>query len=188
MESKDYKFNIIEDEEDQSDDATYVRMTSEHFLLTQKKKNEKKKSTGDLLTETQKYKYDEGGGYPHNSEYSASKKIMKENLKNSLVFKLKKNPNYATYLEKVKEKPDFLKEPKFLSKNNFESVVIASYQRSGWTLLRKYIENLTGILTGSDGDVYTELDDQIQDMGMIGQSIAFLELKIKLKLIFLKRI
>ena len=176
MESKGVRYDLIDDETAPSDPGFADSMPSEHFLIAQKKKNEKKKSTGDLLTVTGKKNDGDDSDWSNSSTYKTSIKTGTGDVKDSFVFKLKKNPNYETYLEKVKEKPDFLKEPKFLSKNNFESVVIASYQRSGWTLLRKYIENLTGILTGSDGDVHTELDKQIQDMGMVGESIIFLRL------------
>lgn len=60
---------------------------------------------------------------------------------------------------------------KFLSKDPFENVALACYQKSGSTLLRKYLENITGIFTGSDGDVISELDKQLQEEGMIGESI-----------------
>ena len=124
-------------------------------------------------------KHEDRSDCSNKSAYKTSIKTGSGGVKDSYVYKIKRNPTYETYLEKTKVKPDFLKEPKFLSKNNFESVVIASYQRSGWTLLRKYIENITGVLTGSDGDVHTELDKQIVDMGMVGESIYTIWLKCK---------
>jgi hypothetical protein len=48
---------------------------------------------------------------------------------------------------------------------------MACYQRSGSTLLRKYLENLTRIYTGSDGDVKTHLDKQLFKIGLAGESI-----------------
>jgi hypothetical protein len=38
-------------------------------------------------------------------------------------------------------------------------------------LLRTYLENITKVITGSDGDIYTELDKQLKDAGLVGESI-----------------
>jgi hypothetical protein len=42
--------------------------------------------------------------------------------------------------------------PTFL-KGLHEKIAFTSYSRSGNTLLRKYLENITGVVTGSDGDL-----------------------------------
>ena len=39
---------------------------------------------------------------------------------------------------------------KYLSVNWFEKVALASYPRSGNSLLRRYIENISRVITGSD--------------------------------------
>ena len=38
------------------------------------------------------------------------------------------------------------------------TILLSSYPRSGNTMLRKYIEKLTGIYTGSDCDIKRNLD------------------------------
>ena len=171
MEKRGAHFDLVDDETAPTEPGFADSMTSEHFLIAQKKKNEKKKSTGDLLGVPVKHDDGDDSDASNSSSYKTSIKTGAGDVKDSFVFKLKKNPTYQTYLEKTKERPEYLMTPKFLSKNSFESVVIASYQRSGCTLLRKYLENITGVLTGSDGDVHTELDKQIKDMGMVGESI-----------------
>ena len=92
-------------------------------------------------------------------------------MKEGYVFRKKLNPRYETYLEKTKEKPEYLEHPKFLSHNHFEKVALACYQKSGSTLLRRYLENITGVITGSDGDTTTALDKQLKDSGLVGESI-----------------
>lgn len=82
-------------------------------------------------------------------------------------------PTVETYLAKDKELPKGYIKPKFLSRNCFEKVAIASYQDSGSELLRKYIENTTYILTGSDRDTKTVLGKQYQcDQGFEGEGVA----------------
>jgi hypothetical protein len=45
-----------------------------------------------------------------------------------------------------------------------------SYPRSGNTLLRKYLENITGIVTGGD-TIYAKLDKELVDSGLVGEGI-----------------
>lgn len=71
-------------------------------------------------------------------------------------------PSHSGYLEKTKKIPEYLDDPKFLSENFFEKVAMPSYQSSGSTLLRRYIENITGVLTGSDADKSKTLDKQLR--------------------------
>jgi len=73
-----------------------------------------------------------------------------DNLKFDEKYKLKLCPTYATYLSKKTEIPKHILTAKYLSKNLFEKVILTSYPRSGNTLLRKYLEDITGIITGSD--------------------------------------
>ena len=50
-----------------------------------------------------------------------------------------------------------------------EKVILTSYPRSGNTLSRKYIENLTRIYTGSDCDVRRPLNRKLLEMGLAGE-------------------
>ena len=50
-----------------------------------------------------------------------------------------------------------------------EKVILTSYPRSGTTLSRKYIENLTRIYTGSDCDVRRPLNRKLLEMGLAGE-------------------
>ncbi|CAI2363576.1 unnamed protein product [Moneuplotes crassus] len=79
------------------------------------------------------------------------------------------NPTYSLYLQEFTSIPKYLEEPKYLSKNDFEKVVLTSYPRSGNTLLRKYLEDITGIITGSDCDVKRRLNSDLVEMGMSGE-------------------
>ena len=56
-----------------------------------------------------------------------------------------------------------------MSKNVFEKVILASYSRSGNTLLRKYLQDITGVITGSDVDVRRGLCSYLVDKGMKGE-------------------
>lgn len=131
MEKTGGHYDLIEDDTAPTEPGFEEMMTSEHFLIAQKKKNEKKKSTSDLLGVKSKHDHGDDSDASNGSSYKTSIKTGSGDIKDSFVFKLKKNPTYQTYLEKTKERPEFLMTPKFLSKNTFESVVIASYQRSG---------------------------------------------------------
>jgi hypothetical protein len=53
-----------------------------------------------------------------------------------------------------------------LSKNEFEKVVLVSYPRSGNTLLRKYIEDITRVATGSDGSLKRKLVRDLKERGI----------------------
>ena len=49
------------------------------------------------------------------------------------------------------------------------TILLSSYPRSGNTMLRKYIEKLTGIYTGSDCDIKRNLNKQLYEMGLKGE-------------------
>lgn len=65
-------------------------------------------------------------------------------------YRIKQCPNPTLYLSAFKEIPKQINDAKYLSKNYFEKVILTSYPRSGNTLLRKYLEDITGVITGSD--------------------------------------
>lgn len=73
------------------------------------------------------------------------------------------------YLQKTTDIPKQILDAKYLSKNYFEKVILTSYPRSGNTLLRKYLEDITGIVTGSDWDVKRKLNNDLVEMGMRGE-------------------
>ena len=73
------------------------------------------------------------------------------------------------FLEKTDKIPKQLAESKYLSSNNFEKVILTSYPRSGNTLLRKYLEDITGVITGSDCDLRRKLNSDLVEMGMRGE-------------------
>ena len=90
-------------------------------------------------------------------------------ITNAPKYKIKLSPTPDLYLEKSTEIPKHLTEPKYLSNNFFEKVILTSYPRSGNTLLRKYLEDITGIITGSDWDVRRKLNSDLVEMGMKGE-------------------
>ena len=49
---------------------------------------------------------------------------------------------------------------------------MASYPRSGNTLLRAYLEKIMGLATGSDGDITRKLIKQLMDKGFVGEGLA----------------
>ena len=79
------------------------------------------------------------------------------------------NPTYEMYLQKTTEIPEHLLEPKFLSNNLFERVTLASFPRSGNTMIRKFFEDITGIFTGSDFDPTRPIAGNLLKEGMKGE-------------------
>jgi hypothetical protein len=64
--------------------------------------------------------------------------------------------SYEALISKLIGPPDEIKEtiPTFLNGDHYTSkIAFTSYSRSGNTLFRKYMENITGVCTGSDGDL-----------------------------------
>lgn len=60
-------------------------------------------------------------------------------------------PSAKKYLSKATAIPGyFIAEPKLLSKNQFEKVILSSFPGSGTEVLRYYLESTSKILTGSD--------------------------------------
>ena len=78
---------------------------------------------------------------------------------------MKKFLNIIRSKFKFKTKPNYRWGARFLSKNLFEKVVIASYPGSGATLLRRLIEDITKVTTGSDCDLKEKLDRNPKDEG-----------------------
>ena len=50
-----------------------------------------------------------------------------------------------------------------------EKVLLTSFPRSGNTLIRTYLEQLTSIPTGSDCDIRRPLNRQLKEMGLSGE-------------------
>ena len=78
-------------------------------------------------------------------------------------------PSHDLYLAKTTEIPEHIKEPKYLITNLFEKVIVTSYSRSGNTLVRKYIQDITGIITGSDTDLRGRLCQYLISKGLKGE-------------------
>lgn len=53
-----------------------------------------------------------------------------------------------------------------------DAVVLTSYPRSGNTLLRGYIERITGLVTGSDCDITKKLNVALMNMGLAGEGLV----------------
>lgn len=53
-----------------------------------------------------------------------------------------------------------------------DEVVMASYPRSGNTLLRGYLERIMGLVTGSDCDITKKLNLELMDMGLAGEGLV----------------
>ena len=50
-------------------------------------------------------------------------------------------------------------------------MLLASYPRSGNTLIRSYIEKITGIITGSDHVIDLKLNRDLFELGMAGEGV-----------------
>lgn len=50
-----------------------------------------------------------------------------------------------------------------------EKVILASYPRSGNTLIRSYLERITGLITGSDHNTELKLNKELYELGMTGE-------------------
>ena len=78
------------------------------------------------------------------------------------------NWDFQAFKNNLLDKGEHTKNIKQLAKLNFldgleggsdqDSVVIASYPRSGNTLLRAYVEKITGLVSGSDCDITKKLN------------------------------
>ena len=53
-----------------------------------------------------------------------------------------------------------------------DTMVMASYPRSGNTLLRGYLERIMGLVTGSDCDITKKLNLALMDMGLAGEGLV----------------
>ena len=84
----------------------------------------------------------------------------------------KNSPNFEFYLQPYSDELEaYLNPPKLLTSNCFEKTLLCSYPRSGNTLLRSLMENLTGILTGSDCAPSWHLNKDLFDMGLKAEGI-----------------
>ncbi|CAI2367750.1 unnamed protein product [Moneuplotes crassus] len=149
-------------------------LASEDFRSKEKNRKEKGKGKGtDLLVPGGDDRSDDSSSCgSKNSKYATAIQTKDGKTREDYIFKPKRVITYETYLEKSNEAPKYLNSPKFLSKNVFEKVAMPSYQSSGSTLLRKYIENITCILTGSDGDTHSKLDRQLKEESkLLGEGI-----------------
>jgi len=54
----------------------------------------------------------------------------------------------------------------------FEKVLVTSYPRSGNTLIRSYLEKISGTFTGSDCDVRRPLNADLKSKGLEGEGIV----------------
>jgi hypothetical protein len=68
--------------------------------------------------------------------------------------------------------PDFSRQARFLSGAPFQAISYTSYPRSGNTFLRKYLENITGVATGSDQLMKFTLNVTLQYSGFKGEGIV----------------
>ena len=76
------------------------------------------------------------------------------------------------FLQKTTEIPEHMLNAKFLSKNVFEKVILTCYPRSGNTLLRKYLQDITGVCTGTDREGKEGTTKGETFKGMIGGRIT----------------
>lgn len=53
-----------------------------------------------------------------------------------------------------------------------ETCILASYPRSGNTLLRAYLEKMMGLVTGSDCDIEKKLNKELMTMGLQGEGLV----------------
>lgn len=51
-------------------------------------------------------------------------------------------------------------------------IVLASYPRSGNTMLRGYLERIMGLCTGSDNDITKKLVTALHDLGLVGEGLV----------------
>lgn len=58
------------------------------------------------------------------------------------------------------------------SSEDQDTILLVSYPRSGNTLLRSYLEKVTGLATGSDSDVHKKLNKVLFDGGFAAEGIS----------------
>ena len=59
-----------------------------------------------------------------------------------------------------------------LNTEDQETIILASYPRSGNTLLRAYLEKIMGLVTGSDCDIEKKLNKELMLMGLQGEGLV----------------
>jgi hypothetical protein len=82
------------------------------------------------------------------------------------------NYNEKLYNEKVADDSFGRTQAKFIGNGLSDAISYTSYPRSGNTMLRKYLENITGIATGSDQIMKFTLNVSLQYQGFKGESIV----------------
>ena len=72
------------------------------------------------------------------------------------------NNSQSTLLKKIDQLPKVgYIDNTDISPDDQETVILASYPRSGNTLLRAYVEKIMGLVTGSDCDIEKKLNKEL---------------------------
>ena len=74
--------------------------------------------------------------------------------------------------EEVKELPKLAFLDGLEAGTDQDAVVLTSYPRSGNTLLRGYLEKITGLVSGSDCDISKKLNVALMNMGLAGEGLV----------------
>ena len=95
------------------------------------------------------------------------------------LFQTGKNWDFQALKNDLLEKADNVNElPKLAFLDGLEAgtdqdaVVLTSYPRSGNTLLRGYLEKITGLVSGSDCDISKKLNVALMNMGLAGEGLV----------------
>ena len=84
--------------------------------------------------------------------------------------------HFLTKLDLSDSKTDILPPLSYLDDqkvtNDQDTVILASYPRSGNTLLRAYLEKIMGLCTGSDCDIEKKLNKELMYMGLNGEGLV----------------
>ena len=55
---------------------------------------------------------------------------------------------------------------------HFDQVGLTSFSRSGNSMLRAYLEKITGLATGSDGDLKKKMVADLMKDGLVGEGLC----------------
>ena len=108
-----------------------------------------------------------------NIAYTIDRPLFNEPSNGIKMLKLKEH-----YLEKQPADSSriTLPQPRYLDDESQEldqeTVILASYPRSGNTLLRAYLEKMMGLCTGSDCDIEKKLNKELLSMGLQGEGLV----------------